>query len=193
VKIEQFRNEEIEYMEKYVTWEILDNFRSLLNEEKTFCSFSDYYTALIEWIKSNVELFDMSMLQDNRIMELLDLNPEEYLIDNPSISLDMESIRMFNNKPSALDSLLMGISSTLWELISISLDENCSNCVYGELRYIIYESELTQKRELVIECEQCGYAELLNGKKWSGGMANVFPANKKDLEKFGVKISSSST
>jgi len=180
-------------MEQLLSSETWNDFRKLLNMEKTFCSCTDYYSALVGWIKDNTEIFDISILQNNRIIELLDLDPEKYIIDNPNISLDMEPVRMFNSKPSTLDSFMMCISTTLWELVSISSDTECPYCIYAELKYMIFESNLTKKRELVLECEECGYAELINGKGWNKGTANVFPANKKDLEKFGVKISSSST
>jgi len=184
------KKEKTKLMEQLLTQKTWNDFRKILNDEEAFYSFINYYSALLDWVKNNIEIFDTPILQANRITELLNLkHPEMYIVDNTGLSLGMESERMFSYRPETLDGLMMSITDTLWELITIMSEKNCPICDDGGLGYFIIEIASTKKRELILECNTCIYFELVSGEKWNeeNKILRILPANKNDLEKFNAE------
>jgi len=171
-------------MGKVLKQRIWESFCELLNDDTTLINYVNYYVAVADWMKSNLAEFDYSIIKRNGIEQLLSVDASEYVVENPDISLEMEPMRIFENKPNTVDSFVMIIKNLLRDLTTIWTDKDCPGCGDGGLRYFIYETVSSHERHLVLECYVCIYAELADGTEWDAGLANVFPANKNDLESF---------
>ncbi|MCL2625285.1 MAG: hypothetical protein FWD46_00510 [Cystobacterineae bacterium] len=120
---------------------------------------------------------------------ILYITPKDYVLESSEyhgISLLMEKDRMFGRKPETLESLLMRIRDTLWDLITISSKKDCPVCE-GELRYFLAKQE-NHIEKIVLECASCTWTENLDGSEWKEGIIQFYPINKAELLKNGVQI-----
>jgi len=161
------------------TWE---KFKSLQNNPDIFKNYYNYFFALSNWIKQNPDVVDYDMLSIYRLNKLLNIDVKLYLTEQPEISLISEPKRMFSRKPETVESLVMRIGDTLWDLVKRRSGKDCPNCKDDELNYVIAESIATEEKEIILECDSCGWTEKKDGSKWVGGLANIFPINKEEAK-----------
>jgi DNA-directed RNA polymerase subunit M/transcription elongation factor TFIIS len=180
----------MEELEELLEKSVLEGFLELFDEPSNLKDFETYYSTLTRWAKDNIEVFSATMLNNTRLDVLLDVDPKEYIVDYPEISLSMEKDRMQFSKPDEVTAsiLAMSIADTLWELVTLRSGKDCPVCIYSELRYFIAQIRETKTRKLALECETCGWTEKLDGTEWDEGLIDEFPANKEDLMKEGIFI-----
>lgn len=167
---------------------LLGSFQKVFDNPNATKDFLLYYITLSTWVKQNIEYFDEDVLKSNRLDVLLKLEPKEYIVDDPEILLDMEKERIGKREFETIDNLAMSIGDTLWDLVTIKSGKDCPNCIDDVFRYLIAENLITKDRKVILECETCGWTEKMDGSEWDEGIVNVVPANKSDLEKYGVII-----
>jgi len=169
--------------------DLWQDFISLKNQPDIFKNYENYFNTLVTWVKkhkSHIESINHELLVSNRLDTVLDVDIEKYLSKNPEILLDMEIKRVFTRRPKTIDSLLMRIGDTLWELVRCHSGKDCPSCIDAELNYILAEIRDTKQRKIVSECDTCGYAENLDGSKYADEYADGYPVNDDDLAKYGV-------
>ena len=175
-------------MRQPLKMKLWNDFKKLQYDENGFRSFVDYYLLLATWVRCNMKSFNASIIENSRIRFLVNIDPREYVVEDPGISLDMEPRRLFSNRPKTVNVLIMLISDTLWDLVTIRSSKACPICVYDDLRYLIAENKLSKERRLILECDSCGYVEFSDGTSWNGEIVDIFPVNKNELVEYGVKL-----
>lgn len=168
-------------MEDKLLHELNKSFKELLRRKEILASFESYYSALAFWVVENMDAFEYEMKDNKRLGVLLDINPSDYVIENPELSLSLECKRIGSNEFETIEDMLMTICDTLWDMVTIGSDKDCPNCIDDELRYVIAEDKSSNFREIILECDTCGWTEHLNGKRWNEGIVKILPANKKDI------------
>lgn len=172
--IESVRNSSIDFI-----WR---DFRNLSIDPLLFASYKDYFSTLLAWIKKNEKSLEHSVYW-NRLSPVLNIDINEYISKQPEISLNQESKRIFALKPDTIDSLVMGLNDTLWDLIRFRSGKDCPRCE-GELNYVLAEVLKTAENKLILECDTCGQAFNIDGTQWKDGKANIHPVNERLIEKY---------
>ncbi|MBA4538079.1 hypothetical protein H1Z61_13285 [Bacillus aquiflavi] len=98
--------------------QLLNEFYFLIKNNSNLENYSNYYNSLVEFIKIHSNYFTLDILKKFRLDVLIKLDPDKYIVDNPSISLQMESQRLFI-KYETIESLAMAIGDTLWDMVTI--------------------------------------------------------------------------
>ena len=114
---------------------------------------------------------------------MLSLDVDNYTteeIKGNGLILNKEKERIGNLEYKKDEGLLLTISDTLWDLVTISSSHACKNCIYGDLRYVIADSDKTNKKVL-LECKDCGCILELDGNKYTGKITRYIPAKKTDI------------
>ena len=170
-------------MEKWVIKKLYEEFIELINCPEVTKEFSVYYSTIIDWVKCNKRYFNELVLRKSRLDILIKIDPNEYTVDSSELSIEAKSFEKI--KPSKIDNCAMLIGDSLWNLMIISSGKDCPVCRYNELGYILVK--FNETRELVLECENCGWCEHLNGLKLNEEISECIPARKKDLESYKIK------
>lgn len=158
-----------------------------MSNESIFNSHVDYFLYLANWIKGHREELEISAYW-SRLSNLLDIDIERYVSMKPEISLGQESQRMFGVKPDTLDSFVLKLNNTLWDIVVFRSGKDCPRCQDDELNYVLAEIPNTQKRKVILECFTCGLALELDGRRWSDGVAIIYPVNKDILEDYLLNL-----
>jgi len=179
----------MEYFDIPLKDELWQDFIILKNQSETFKDYKNYFKSLVNWVKSHkshIECIHNRLLVINQLDTILEIKIEDYLTEGSGISLEMEAKRMFGRHPETLNSLLMRIGNTLWDLVRYNADKECPNCMDRELEYMLVEIIKTKKRKIILDCDLCGYSENLNGSKYTDGLATIHPVNERILLNHGV-------
>lgn len=126
---------------------IWKDFLDLNNKPLLFNSYMEYFLILVEWIKKYETSLENSIYW-NRLSTVLDIHINDYLSKEPEILLNKESKRMFSVKPHSVDSFVMRLSDTLWDLIKISSGKECPRCRDDELNYVVAEVKKQERKNL---------------------------------------------
>lgn len=169
-------------MKKQIKELLWNDFISILKDATS--SYESYYSSLVSWIRKNPRYFTNEILNKSYLDILISLDPSKYIVDDPEFQLEDELNWYKYNNPRNINSLAMLIESKLWDMVSIKCLKNCPNCGYGDLRYLLLEN----KDQILLECGDCAWTEHVDGTKYSGGIANMLPANKWDLQRHGIKL-----
>jgi hypothetical protein len=167
-------------MDKKIFNNLIISLKKIYKEEEALLNYISYYKSLIGWIKEHLNFFSTEQLENNRLNVLMDLDPDRYVITNPELLLEKENKRIGERDFGTIDDLLMSISDTLWDLVTIRSGKDCPNCTYDELRYVVAKDKDTY--ELLLECETCGWTEHTNGDQWSEGLVNIIPARLDEIK-----------
>jgi len=162
---------------------IINSFKKLLNDTEIFHSNSTYFMALRNWLIDNLDSFDEELLIRNRLDSILNIDINDYmcnLIDHRPIVSPREVERIGKIEYDSIDGLLMVVSDTMWELLSISSDEACNNCGSISTRFVSVVADT--RPYLFIECCDCGMIMDLNGISIQGKVSHICPAKKTDIE-----------
>jgi transcription elongation factor Elf1 len=159
-----------------------------LENIKSTATYIDYYISIVSWVKQNKKNLGKELIDTSRLGILLSLDPKLYISTNPEISLGLELNRLGRIQPRKLETIIMVIENTIWDLVTIRSRIDCPNCSDDELRYVLIKKEGNRDYELLLECETCGWIENLNRKKWNGKIIKVFPANKDHLLENGIEV-----
>lgn len=174
--------EEYQTMNKKRLSEMTESLRELYEKEESLLSYKNYYAALISWIKTHLHLLSEAQIKQNRLDVLISLNPDKYVVSDPGLNLKRECSRILSIPHSSVDTLLMVVSNTLWELVTIYSEVDCPNCICGGLYYVVAEDKERNIHELLLECE-CGWTQSLNGEPWKKGIVQITPASIEDINK----------
>lgn len=170
-------------MGKYLITKLHEEFVSLLKDPEVTKDYCSFYSSVVNWIKQKKKYFTKEIMERNRLDVLVNLDPNEYIIDEPYIELSTVASSFESNFPDKIDNLAMLIGDTLWDMVTIYSEKDCPVCDDG-LRYIL--AELNYGKKIVLECDTCGWCEYLDGTTWNEGVAMCIPANIKDLIEFGL-------
>ena len=96
-------------------------------------------------------------------------------------------MRLFSDCPETLDSLLMGIGNTLWDLVQYYSEKDCHICLDRGFNYLFIEVRETKQNKVILECNLCSYTENLDGSQYTDGLAITYPVNDDILSKYGVE------
>lgn len=162
---------------------IWEDFKSLINNPLLFNSYVEYFLVLVNWIKKHKDDLKYSVYW-NRLGSLLDVDINDYISKEPEILLNQESKRMFSVKPDTIDSFVMRLGNTLWDLVKFRSGKDCPRCEDDELNYVVAEVVKTAEKKIILECDTCGRALNIDGTEWSDGVAIIHPANEKIVNTF---------
>lgn len=168
-------------MRKKLINKLNNSFKAIYDRKETLLNFENYYIALVSWVKENMNILRDDIENEKRLLVLLDINPHDYVVENPELSLSLESKRLGSRQFETIAEMLMSIDGTLWDMVTIGSGKDCPNCIDDELRYVIAEDKSSNLKEVILECDTCGWTEHMNGKKWEEGIVNILPANKEDI------------
>lgn len=164
---------------------LTQDFHKIYSNPENLKNFYNYYLSLVNFVNKNPKYFTEEIKQRSGISELIIIDPYEYIVSDPDISLKREKSRLESIGFDKVDTLAMIISSILWDMVTIYSGKDCPITPDMELRYI--KNVLDGGFEnILLECSQCGWVEDLTGKKYDGPFGSVFPANKKDLQGIGI-------
>lgn len=162
-----------------------EEFRSIYQDPDNLKDYYSYYLSLVNFIEKRPKYFTEEIKNAWGLPELMTIDPKEYIVSKPDISLKMEKKRMGSSVFGSVDTIAMSISSTLWDMVTIYSGKDCPITPEMELRYI--KNVLDGGSEsILLECSQCGWVEESTGKEYDGPFGNFFPANKKDLQGIGI-------
>ncbi|KEQ24916.1 hypothetical protein [Paenibacillus tyrfis] len=162
---------------------IWEDFKSLMNNPLLFNSYIDYFLILVDWIKKHKSDLKYSVYW-NRLGPILDVDINDYISKEPEILLNQEPKRMFSLKPDTVDSFVMRLCDTLWDLVKLRSGKDCPRCKDDELNYVVAEVLKTTEKKLILECDTCGRALNIDGTEWSDGVAVIYPANEITVNKY---------
>lgn len=163
---------------------IMDSYLKMLSEKNTLTSYSAYFLSITSWIKNNLSFITDEIIEKNRVDILLKLNVDDYLVDYSDIILSAEKERFEKIKIRNIEELIMIISDTLWEMVTIKSKINCPNCLYDELRFL---KVIGKNEKIVLSCETCGWCQNIDSSKYYNEGDILIPACKNDLIEFGLK------
>jgi hypothetical protein len=166
---------------KYVTDYTWNSFQSLQDDQHNFNSFVDYFSALVSWLKQHSRYIDDDWLRDYKLDVMMNLNVSKYISICPEVLLANEPNRIFQYRAKTMGELLSRISHVLWDLVKMPSGKNCPRCKDGGLDYVVAEVLSSNKKKIILQCDNCTWEENLDGTKYSDGPANIYPANKDDL------------
>ena len=112
----------------------------------------------------------------------MDINDYEQNISNNSVEIKKEKKKICKYDYS-IDGLLMIIHDTLWNIVMIESDISCSNCKYGDTRYVSIINKKGRKK-ILVECADCGQLTKLNGEKNYEKFIQWRPAKKIEINAF---------
>ena len=160
-----------------------ERINELSKDINNFRSLNTYYKALCNFVKSNKDIIKPEQISI-RLKLLLSLNLDDYSleeINGNGLDLSMEKEKFVNYEYNTIEELLSSITETLWDIITISSDEECPNCKYGDLRYLKINYK-ENKGKIIMECQDCGQGFYEDGSLVSEKIIDYLPASKKDIE-----------
>lgn len=170
-------------MGKELIRSLKESFKKIYLNTDNFISYKNYYIALTNWINYNIKVIDKDLLKKNGLDVLMNLDPDEYIIDHPDFWLDKEPDRMKIHHGETLDILLAGIADTMWDMVALQCDDSCPSCT-GDcgLRYLKVNYNDPDKEQIVMECNICGQLFYPDGKKYENKVENYLPAKKSEID-----------
>lgn len=161
---------------------MLNSFHEIYLDKNNLLSYKNYYNALRLWVKKNEKNLSSRLQYNSRLRMLLDLDEDKYLVDNPEFSLEMEEKRKSRVGFSKIDTMLMVICDTLWDMVTIRSEKNCPCCGDGDLRYIKVLSNSARHNNVLLECNICGRLANFDGSRYEGRkIDNYYPACKEEI------------
>lgn len=161
---------------------ILNTFHEIYLDKYNLLSYKNNYNALRMWVKKNEKNLSSRLQYSSRLRMLLDLDEDKYLVDNPGFYLDMEEKRKSRVGFSKIDTMLMVICDTLWDMVTIRSEKNCPCCGDGDLRYIKVLSSSAKHNKVLLECNICGRLANLDGSRYEGRkIDSYYPACKEEI------------
>ena len=182
---------------RYTTKKLWENFLATVKEVEPL-TYQSYYRLMIEWLKRHRKKLGENLMQEYLVDLYMELDPSEYVIDNPDFPLNTEYIYLEQHITSIMTmrrSIVRFISSErLEKLVTIDSGINCPRCIHASLKCYIAKERLTGQEHLVLCCDRCPYAQYADGSKKDNSDVDYIrpylPANKNDLAHFGYEISS---
>lgn len=160
---------------------LLKEFRGIF-DDYNIQSPVDYCKALCLWVNKNKTIFGEELLGLNRLDILTSLDIEKYVsnINLSEIDFDSERDRIRNINFKSMDGLLMYISETIFEMVTIPCSKECCYCICGNVRYIKINYKGCEGK-VIVECQDCGNIMDINGKKITEKIQNYLPATKEEV------------
>ena len=116
----------MEYFDIPLNVDLWKDFTELQGKPQILNDYKNYFNTLVTWVKKHknyIDSIDTALLANNRLDTILYIDIEKYLSENPEISLEMETKRMFSECPETINEFLMGVSNTLWDLVRFDTEE----------------------------------------------------------------------
>jgi len=179
----------MEYFKLPLKKKMWRDFSDLQRQASTFENYHNYANALFGWVKKyegEINNQHENLLFNNRLDTILKIHIGDYVSESPEILLDREAERIFSERPKHINTLLMIIGNTLWELVRTYTGKDCPSCIDAGLDYVRIVIRETKDQKIALECGTCGYTENIDGSKYTDGVADVYPVNDDDLAKYGV-------
>lgn len=168
--------------EKLIDEKLLKEYYGIFNDTEKMKTFYSYYKALTQLVKKYPMEFTNEVRDEWGLNELLSIDEEEYIVDNPDICLSKEKKRLVREYEN-IDTLAMAIRDTLWDMVTVYSGKDCPVNANEELRYIrIVYADNSDK--MLLECPECGWTEDVSGNEYMGPVGKVFPINKNEIEKY---------
>jgi len=159
-----------------------DSFLEMVSDKNNLSDYKTYYSAIVQWTKKRIKLFTDEMIKNNDFDFLLNLDVNEYIIENPDICLETEYERlkkMHMNNKRWLVSMIIG--NILREMITVKSGFECPRCS-SETAFYIAEFDNTNERKRVLMCDVCGWCETENNEN----IRNILPANMNQLQELQI-------
>lgn len=163
--------------------QLQESFRAIYKNPEHLNSYRSYYNSLRNWVIDNKKTIGEKQI-DPMLNILLSLQLDDYNLEEiqgNGLYPTEDSKRLAKRDYEKLDYLLLSIRDTLWDLVTISSDDNCPCCNYGDLRYLKINNK-SLNRKIILECQSCGQAFNIDGSKFSETIEDYLPASKKDVE-----------
>lgn len=138
-------------------------------------------TVILNWMRSNAEIFDQKPFSEYRLNYKLKLNEDIYPVDySPFHGAEFLHVRGYLKKYTYKDiePIARNLSEMLESLIFLEVDMECSNCQRGRL--LVWKNELDGK--LFYECRQCGFVHFIE----EDAECHLVPATTLELKQAGL-------
>ncbi|WP_044973128.1 hypothetical protein [Ruminococcus sp. HUN007] len=113
-------------MGKYLITKLHEEFASLLKDPEVTKDYCSFYSSVVNWIKQKKKYFTKEIMERWRLDVLVNLDPNEYIVDEPDIDLSTEALRFEKIPPDKIDTLAMLIGDTLWDMVTIYSEKRLS-------------------------------------------------------------------
>ncbi|MDE6832764.1 MAG: hypothetical protein K2J39_00735 [Ruminococcus sp.] len=157
-----------------------ESFLEMISDKNNLADYKTYYSAIVQWTKERINLFTDKIIEDNDFNLLLNLDINEYVIDNPEICLETEYERLKKLNLNTRSLVAMFISDTLREMVTLKSGIDCPNCKYNEMSF--YIAEIYSEKRIIMICDVCGWCDNENNEH----IKNILPASKNELRKFNT-------
>lgn len=151
-----------------------DSFLEMVSDKNNLTDYKTYYSAIVKWTKKHIKFFTY----DNSLDFLLNLDINEYIIENPDICLETEYERLkkehIKNNDGGLVSMM--IIYILQEMVTIKSGFECPRCS-GDTAFYIAEFDNSNERKRVLMCEECNWCLNEN----SSHIKKLIPASMNEL------------
>ncbi|AQY51486.1 hypothetical protein PWEIH_14931 [Listeria weihenstephanensis FSL R9-0317] len=158
------------------------DYRLIFADDTNLTDYKNYYAALVNFINKNRPFFTPPIMEKWGLDVLVAIDPNEYVVEKPDLSLDFEKIRLGGDYKN-IDSLAMSIRETLWDLVTIYSGKDCPITPNDELRYIKIRKD-DNSEQFLLECAGCGRAEDIYGNEYVGGVGKMWPVNRVDMNRY---------
>ena len=172
-------------MTKRINNKLFNNFTNLINNSRNMNNYYNYYESLISFLDKNKKFIRKELFELYNLDFLINLDFISYINKNSSLDLTVEKEYM-KRKPESTELLIASISYSLYEMIRLSVSQECTICEC-ELFYSFCEFDNSEKK-IVLECPICTNIIDINGNLIKDKVTFSRPANKYDLEKAGIKL-----
>lgn len=170
--------------EPYMNNSMINSFYEIYSDKNNLSSYKNYYNALRLWVKKNENKLRSRLQHDYRLRMLIDLDVDKYLVDNPEILLEDEKKRMSRINFSNINTMLMIICDTMWDMVTIRSNKNCPCCGDGDLRYIRVSLNNGSHEAVLLECNICGRLANMDGSRYEGERIDrYYPVCKDEMTK----------
>lgn len=127
----------------------------------------EFRSTLVEWLRENVGALSSETVRIWGLSSFASIDPEQY----PEVACNIDPLEelgwMNRNHPQTFDSLGMNIRDLIWETITIEVSDPCPKCE-GGVKILFDPNARSQGEALVLSCDQCAFAEYLDGRSWKG-------------------------
>jgi hypothetical protein len=138
------------------------------------------FNAVRSWFESNRATLSRSVWQRYGIDGFLRLDASQYPLEHSQLDVDEELDRLEAVEPTSEESLVASLRDILWSLLVAKSETICSRCKSSQLSMLLAEN----MGVIVLTCDLCGWAQLKDGREWSGGV-KLQIATQRDLMNSG--------
>ena len=114
------------------------------------------------WLRSHLKEWNSDTRSALGLDDLVSMDLSRLPIDESALEPDEEIRQLRNVPPSSKDTFGMFLRDILWNGITVETPIRCPNCEGPTLEVLVD----VERDEIVLACDQCGYAQTPSGVPW---------------------------